>query len=239
AEGKNYFEIPFGYIFDLATFVNGHRNLFKISKKFNNAKKRTPLCNYPTNPTILEYWNSSTEESSIVGADIMSLVNDMIVRKGAYSTYTNKIGQIFQVNLIEPMLSANSNINASPLIIDCLESVYERYNSMKATKIFDPTSINVSDPFPNLLDVLNKDASAPSTSNIIAIPSKLDESDLENLNNIKLLVTYISMLSSIDVYNKKSEWDITNVNEVLDHMNKMANSTFLYITRNLTTILTQ
>lgn len=126
AKHEHPFEISFGYLFDLATFVNEYKNLFKISKQLNQKKKYVPLNEYSTNTEILKYWTSINNKGATVGADVISLVNDMIVRKGKYSYYTNKIGEYFHAKLIKPMLKVNPQVT---LPFPVLKSI--NYGTMK------------------------------------------------------------------------------------------------------------
>jgi hypothetical protein len=79
--------------------------------------------------------------------------------------------------------------------------------------------------------IKEKEKKIPAVVNIFAIPPNLSKSDKEDL---ELLNLFISLLSSIEIYNKRpdSKWpDINESKEVVDYMKMKCKSFFDLITR--------
>jgi hypothetical protein len=69
----------FGYMLDLATFVNERRNLFKITRELNRKKKDLVIQDYHNDDDIVQYWESRTdnEGEETVGKLVTDLVLEM------------------------------------------------------------------------------------------------------------------------------------------------------------------
>jgi len=240
AKHEHPYEISFGYLFDLATFVNEHRNLFKISKQLNQSKKYVPLNEYSTNSEILKYWNSVSNEGTTVGADVISLVNDMVERKGNYSFYTNKVGEYFLANLIEPMLKVNPQVTLPfPGLKSINHAIME--NLVDTNVIRTKRSLKSAD-LTSLDDVLSKiaDKKVASTVSVVAVPPDISQQTLNDLADLKTITQFI-YLTGINYLNTHNpsvlNVDLSVPNSVFNFRKELANSEFLVITRGLTGIL--
>ncbi|RIA81353.1 hypothetical protein C1645_744597 [Glomus cerebriforme] len=79
-----------------------------------------------------------------------------------------------------------------------------------------------------------KEKKIPAMVNIFAIPSNLSKSEEEDKKDLELLSLFISLLSSVQIYNGRpsSEWpDISKPEEVVDYMKLKSQTFFELITR--------
>lgn len=90
-EDGNWMQTPIGQYIDLASFVNDRRNIFRIARTLNQAKKTIPFASYPTDPQITNY-RAFRLQSGTVDGDIKWLASEMATRQGANAALTRRIG---------------------------------------------------------------------------------------------------------------------------------------------------
>ncbi|KAG2116242.1 hypothetical protein BD769DRAFT_1486833 [Suillus cothurnatus] len=90
-EDGNWMQTPIGQYIDLATFVNDVRNIFRIARDLNQAKKRIPFNTYRNNIQIARYLGFNLQ-SGIVDGQVKWLAGEMATRQGANAALTRRIG---------------------------------------------------------------------------------------------------------------------------------------------------
>jgi hypothetical protein len=98
---------------------------------------------------------------------------------------------------------------------------------------------NDNEPAPgNIMDIIEKGKKAPAATSIAAVPSDVSQNDLQNLQDISLLDTYVSVYSSAYLYKRHPQpYDITNPKEAAAFTKDLANARFLVITKGLPGLL--
>ncbi len=90
-----------------------------------------------------------------------------------------------------------------------------------------------------LMDILKDNKDDVATTSIVNVTSDLTSSDIQNLQDISLLDTYISVAGSKLAYKEKpSGWQITEPKQAADFIKVYANSAFLVLSKGLPGILT-
>jgi hypothetical protein len=90
--GGNWYTVPVGEFLDLSTFVNDHRNLFKIRQVDNQNKKTIPLNQYPTNAFIAAYLGTAVQGGGTVRDSVRALARAMRDRVSPYNRLTRVVG---------------------------------------------------------------------------------------------------------------------------------------------------
>jgi len=138
--------------------------------------------------------------------------------------------------------------------IDTLDVVAQRYynqshaKSVRMTEVRslfryheEPTlkAANDNEPSPgNIMDIIEKAKKVPAATSIAAVPSDVSQSDLQNLQDISLLDTYVSVYSSAYMYKSHPKpYDITKPDEAAAFTKDLANARFLVITKGLPGLL--
>lgn len=96
------YSIPFGYFVVLATYINDRRNIYRIPKSVNQAKKKIPLTEYAPskhNASIAEYLTATAQKGLgrrgqvQVLDNLKDLVGDMITagKKYKYAELTGAV----------------------------------------------------------------------------------------------------------------------------------------------------
>ncbi|KAG2074707.1 hypothetical protein BDR04DRAFT_1092932 [Suillus decipiens] len=93
-EDGNWMQTPIGQYIDLATFVNDVRNIFRIERALNQAKKNIPFNTYPNNAQIAAYRRFQVNlQNGTVDGEVRWLANEMATRQGANAALTQRIGR--------------------------------------------------------------------------------------------------------------------------------------------------
>ncbi|KAL7629109.1 hypothetical protein AAE478_000628 [Parahypoxylon ruwenzoriense] len=93
---ENWYPEQIGYFMDLASFVNEHRNLYKISRAVNQAKKNIPLNQYRNNAVIqayLQYKVADGPNQVTVESQVRALATAMRARNTQWGKLTKGVGQ--------------------------------------------------------------------------------------------------------------------------------------------------
>lgn len=92
--GDNWYPMAIGEFMDLASFVNEHRNMFRITAADNQAKKAIPLNQYPTNQFIRAYLDRRLQGAQYptVQGSVQALVRAMRDRVSTYPRLTRLVG---------------------------------------------------------------------------------------------------------------------------------------------------
>jgi hypothetical protein len=88
------------------------------------------------------------------------------------------------------------------------------------------------------MDVINLAQQAPATTSVLAVPPDISQNDLQNLQDISLLDTYVSVNSASYIYKLNPDgFDITKPKEAADFNRALANSRFRVLTQGLAGLL--
>lgn len=94
--GDNWYTVPIGQFMDLSSFVNEHRNMFRINAAVNQEKKAIPLAEYMPqahDPLITAYLDSQLQDGGTVRDSVRALAEAMRDRRATYANLTNFVGQ--------------------------------------------------------------------------------------------------------------------------------------------------
>ena len=98
----NFYSVPTGYWVDLSSRISGHNNIFAISEKKNQAKKKIDFASYAStrpNATIKSYLKLETREGKTVEAMLRVLVEDMVKFRVPFSYLTQIAGVYLGVHM--------------------------------------------------------------------------------------------------------------------------------------------
>jgi hypothetical protein len=134
-------------------------------------------------------------------------------------------------------------------VIEQLNSVIQRYTHtlgmQKARTLFAMTAASTTDdgasasPAPdNIMDVINKTKKAPSATSVLAVPAQLSAADVQNLDDISLLDTYVSVASAKYYYELNPNGpDITTADGAAQFTRSLANARLRMMTEGLAGVL--
>lgn len=148
----------------------------------------------------------------------------------------------------------NATKVATEVPIDTLDVVAQRYydpSHAKSVRMAEVRSLfryheepilraeNDNEPSPDdIMSVIEKAKKVPATTSIAGVPSDVSQSDLQNLQDISLLDTYVSVNSSAYIYKRHPKpYDITKPDEAAQFTKDLANARFLVITKGLPGLL--
>jgi len=140
----------------------------------------------------------------------------------------------------------------SELEVDQLSTVIEQHANKQRLRsvqsMFNNTSLfraemslegDTGEPEPdNIMDVIRKGKTAPATTSVAAIPPSISDMDLQNLQDVSLLDTYVSVASARYLYKQNPKgFDITTPNGASEFTTKLANARLLALTKGLAGVL--
>jgi hypothetical protein len=100
-----------------------------------------------------------------------------------------------------------------------------------------PSSKNAPAP-QNIMDVINQAQQAPASTSVVAVPTNLTAYDRQNLQDIALLDTYVSVYCAELIYHlNPNGFDITRPNEAATFNKELANARFEVHTKGLASVL--
>jgi len=139
-------------------------------------------------------------------------------------------------------MTTSATAKSGPKIFTLDEILAEHQRSSRITLIqaAGATELAVdSDPPPETLsDLLKKQTAVPSSTSIAAVPTNISQLDMQNLNDVLLLNSYISVASCRYLYNINPKgWDITDPAQASDFARASANAKFKILTDGLGSFL--
>lgn len=196
--------------------------------------------------SITTYWNNQNIEVPNPIPLYLNLPNPMTNTQVSLWRQGRLLAPLQSVQSIQPemnpkieplsvIVQSSYNKRQANSYMEVVRSLF-RYNEIHVLK-----AENDKEPTPeNIMNVIEKAKKAPASTSIAALPSpsNVTQNDLQNLQDISLLDTYVSVNSSAYLYkNHPKPYDITKPNEAAQFTKDLANARFLVITKGLPGLL--
>lgn len=90
----------------------------------------------------------------------------------------------------------------------------------------------------NIMDVINQGVTAPASTSLVIVPENISQNDLQNLQDVSLLDTYVSVNSAAYIYNLHPQgFDITIPQQAAAFNKVLAKARFRVLTQGLAGLL--